>query len=262
MKFQFRKMAVVMALLGIMVPAQSRADEAAEKGRAILEQYRDSVVTVQLVIKQTYSFPGSPTQEQESKVESTGTVISADGLTVVSLSEVDPSSLMEAMMSGNPQMNGFKMDTDVQDVKLLLTDGTEVPAEIILRDRDLDMAFVRPIKKPDSDFAHVNLEDGGTPLQLDQVITLNKLGKVARRAHSISIERIDAIVTKPRTFYVPGKSPTNTGLGSPAFTLEGKFIGVFFIRAIKATGAQDNVTVILLPAVDIQEAADQAPPFD
>ncbi|MFP6598297.1 MAG: hypothetical protein VCC01_12630, partial [Candidatus Hydrogenedentota bacterium] len=133
-----------------------------------------------------------------------------------------------------------------------------------LRDRELDMAFIRPLKKAEAAFSHVNLEDQGTPLQLDQVISVNMLGKVAQRAHSISVERIDAIVVKPRTFYIPGNDPSNTGLGSPAFTLDGKFIGVFFIRAIKATGGggQDNVAVILLPAIDIQDAADQAPPFE
>ena len=264
MTFQCKKLIAAMVIVGVAVCGQSPADEVAEQGRAILKQYKDSVITVELVLKQMFSFPGSPSQEMESKVESTGTVISADGLTVVSLSEVDPSSVMEAMTAGNPQMNGLKMDTEVQDVKMLMSDGTEVPAEVILRDRELDMAFIRPLKKAETAFSHVNLEDQGTPLQLDQVISVNKLGKVARRAHSISVERIDAIVVKPRTFYIPGNDPSNTGLGSPAFTLDGKFIGVFFIRAIKATGGggQDNVAVILLPAIDIQDAADQAPPFE
>lgn len=263
-----RKLNVVLVMGAVMLAGHVYADQVAEQGRAILKKNKDSVITIELVVKQKFSFPGMPSQDSESKVESTGTVISADGLTVVSLSEVDPSSMMEAMMAGNPQMEGLKMETEVQDVTMLMSDGSEVLAEIILRDKDLDMAFIRPLEKAESAFTHVNLDDNGIPLQLDQVISVNKLGKVARRAHSISVERIDAIVTKPRTFYIPGKDPSNSGLGAPAFTLDGKFIGVFFMRAIKATGggsmfggAQNNVTIILLPAIDIQEAAEQAPPF-
>ena len=272
MSFPKLKYIATGLLVATTLTTAAYADDVAEKGRAILEQNRDAVITIELVLKRTISFPGSPSQEMEQKSESTGTVISADGLTVVSLSEVDPSVMIDAMMAGNPQMNGLEMDTQVQDATMLLSDGTEIPAEVILRDKDLDMAFIRPIEKAENPFAHVNMGDTGTPLQLDQVISVNKLGKVARRAHSISVERIDAIVTKPRTFFVPGKDPTNSGLGAPAFTLDGKFIGVFFMRAIKATGGggmggmfggqQDNVAIIILPAIDIQEAADQAPPFE
>ncbi len=41
----------------------------------------------------------------------------------------------------------------------MLADGTEVPAKVILRDKDLDMAFVRPIEKPETPFAFVNIEN-------------------------------------------------------------------------------------------------------
>lgn len=260
-----------LVVTGLLTVNAAHADDIAETGRAILEQYRSSVITVELVLKQKISFPGSPSQDVETKVEATGTVIGADGLTVLSLSMVDPSSMMDIMMAGNPQMSGLKMDTEVQDTKMLLSDGTEVDAEVILRDRELDMAFIRPIKKSETEFGHVNLDDPGIPLQLDPVISVNKLGKVAMRAHSISVERIDAIVTKPRTFYIPGKDPSSTGLGAPAFTLDGKCIGIFVLRAIKSTGSggmgsmfgggQDNIAAILLPAIDIKEAASQAPPY-
>jgi len=247
------------------------ADEVAVKGRAVLEANKGAVVTVQLVIKQKVSFPGMPSQDSESASEATGTVIAPDGLTVVSLSQTDPTSLLETMMAGTPRAGEVKMETEVRDVKILLADGSEVPSEVILRDKDLDMAFVRPLEKQDDDFSFVDITNSANPQYLDQVISLNRMGKVAGRAHSASVERIDAIVQKPRTFYIPGKDPTNTALGSPAFTVDGKFIGVFFIRAIKSTGGgggnrflgggNDNITTVILPAIDIADAAEQAPPF-
>ena len=246
------------------------ADEVATKGRKILEAHKGAVVTVLLVIKQKISFPGMPSQDSESTGEATGTVISPDGLTVVSLSQTDPTSLLETMMAGTPRARDLKMETELRDVKILLADGSEVPAEVILRDRDLDMAFVRPLEKQDTPFEFVDINSSASPDYLDLVISLNRMGKVAGRVYSASVERIDAIVRKPRTFYIPGKDATNTGLGSPAFTIDGEFIGVFLIRAIKSTGGRSrglfgggsgNVTTVILPAIDIADAADQAPPF-
>ena len=37
-------------------------------------------------------------------------------------------------------------DCPVQEVKYRLTDGTEVPARIVLKDEDLDLAFLAPLK--------------------------------------------------------------------------------------------------------------------
>lgn len=260
-------MVVSMGMLSWMGVGWS--DELAAKGRRIFAEHLDAIVTVQLVIKLQYSFGGSASQNNESKEEITGTVIDATGLTVVSLSETDPSNVIKNMMGG--QSMNIKMESEVTDVTILLKDGTEVEAEIVLRDNDLDLAFVRPLVKPEEAMAHLDLRNSGEPKILDEVISINRLGKVAGRAHSASVERIQAIITKPRTFYVPGENPTQTGLGSPAFTLDGKVVGVFVMRSIKSTGggsmfggiggARDNIAVVILPSSDILDAAEQAPPF-
>ena len=91
---------------------------------------------------------------------------------------------------------------------------------------------------------------------------MNRLGKVSGRSHAASVERITALVKKPRKFYVVGSDPTSTGLGSPAFTLDGKLLGVFVMRLIRAGGSggsSDNLQVIILPAAAIEKAAKQAP---
>ena len=250
-------------------PFVASADEVAVRGRAILNEHRDAVVTIALVVQQRMSFPGSPSRSEESKSEATGTVISPTGLTILSLSETDPSALLEAMMGpSGPQ--GLKMETEIVDVRIMLRDGTEIPAEVILRDKDLDMAFLRPVEKPDSPFAYVDLTLDSEPEILDQLITINRLGKVAGRAHSASVERVDAIVERPRTFYIPGMNPTNTNLGCPAFALDGKIVGFFLMRAIRTGGSggrsmfgggNDSVRVIILPARDVLEAAAQVPEY-
>ncbi len=95
---------VCAAVFGLS--ANSFADDVGARGRKILEERKDAVVTIMLVLKQQVSFPGMASQNSESKSEATGTVIDPTGLTIVSLSETDPSSLVEAMMGGQAGARG------------------------------------------------------------------------------------------------------------------------------------------------------------
>ena len=131
-----------------------------------------------------------------------------------------------------------------------------------MRDKDLDLAFLRPIKKPDAPVTFIDLTNSGEARVLDQLITLNRLGKVAQRVHSASIEHVDAVVTKPKKFYIPGSEATATRSGCPAFSLDGKIVGFFVMRTAKGRSsgaASDNVASIILPAEDVHKAALQAP---
>lgn len=244
------------------------AGEAEEQARAIFQKNKDAVVTVQMVIKQRYSMSGMGSREHESKSEATGTVIDPDGLTVMALSSTDPTSIYQRMMSG--MEDDVQFDSELSDIKLLLGKNKEVPARVVLRDNDLDLAFLRPIDKPAEPMAYVDMSEADAPKLLDQVVALNRLGRVADRTYSAAFERIEAIVERPRTFYLPGSDPTNTRQGSPAFTLDGKPVGIFVLRSIPDTdsgsgsifGGQENIIPILLPAADILQGAQQAPGFD
>jgi hypothetical protein len=140
-----------------------------------------------------------------------------------------------------------------------------------LRDKDNDLAFIRPKTKPAAPMAALDLTKSGKADILDQVISLTRLGSAAGRAYSASVERISAIVSKPRLFYVPETSATTTTMGAPAFTLDGKPLGLFVIRSLKGKDAGgglgamfggiqgESVTGIILPAAEILKAAKQAP---
>ncbi len=180
------------------------------------------------------------------------------GLTVLALSSVDPAELYRRISEES------KMETEVNDVKILLDDGTEMPAEIVLRDKDLDLAFVRPKAKPATPMAAVDLSKSSAVEMLEPVIVLNRLNRAAGRAYSASIERIAAVIQKPRTFYIPETSGSAISLGSPAFALNGNIVGLFVMRAVSAPDSnsrnmRENMTAILIPAEDILKGAKQAP---
>ncbi len=244
-----------------------RADEAGVNGRDILKKHQKAVVTVDVVLKNKVSVSGRGGRSSESRQEITGTVVDGtSGLTVLSLSALDPGQLMQNLMSSDDE-GGFKMETELSDLKILTDDGAELAAEVVLRDRDLDLAFIRPKSKPATAMEALELNAPGKADLLDEVISLNRLGKAVGRAYAASIERISAVVQRPRLFYVPESSVTSTSLGSPAFTLDGKPLGIFVMRASRDKGggggmfsAQPaNMTGIIVPLDDVSKAMKQVP---
>jgi len=166
------------------------AGETEDAARAILEKNKSAVVTVRIVVKVQMSFMGMDGEEaEESKSEATGTVITPDGLTVLALSAMDPTTLIANMLGGMMDDN-MKINNEVSDVKILSDTGAEIPATVVLRDKDLDLGFVRPVEKPAQPMAFLDLSAGGGAQILDQLVVLNRLGKVANRVYAVSFERI------------------------------------------------------------------------
>jgi len=254
---------IVAAIL--LTSSLALADNAADAGRKILSRNHDAVVTVKLIVSLSMSL-GARDQQSESKTEAVGTIIDPSGLTVISLSTIDPSAMMKARMRG--QAGELKIDSTVKDAKIVLADGTELPAEVVLRDKDLDIAYVLPVEKPAKPLPAIDLAKSAKPQVLDEVICLNRLGKVANRVASVSVERIDALVDRPRPFYVLG-SGGSSGIGSPVFSTAGLPLGIILIRNAPNEGEANaasafsgaggmGVMPIVLPAADVLEDAKQA----
>ncbi len=258
-----KKLVLLSLSLAVLMPAAGFASEFVEKGRAIFEKFQKTVVTVQIVIKSKISGPGMGGQSNEARQEVTGTIIDPSGLVVMSLTATDPSQMLESLMAGSESR--FKMETELSDIKLLLEDGTEVPAEVVLRDKDLDLAFARAKGKLPAGMPHLDLSDSAKAQVLDELVSLNRLGNAAGRAYAANAERVCAIVQRPRLFYVPESSLSTTTLGSPAFTMDGKVLGIFVMRNAKGrTGGMagispDAVAGIIVPADAVLKAAKQAP---
>jgi len=260
---------IILGAVMIWAVTTGWADEAAVAGQRVLAQHQQAVLTVKLVLNQSVSFGGRD-QSGESKTEALGTVIDPSGLTVISLSAIDPSSTMRSMLGARMrgQAGDLRIDSQVKDARLVLADGTELAAEVVLRDKDLDLAYLRPVEKPVRPLPAIPLTPDAKPEVLDQVVCLNRLGQVANRVVAVSIERIDAIVDKPRTFYVLAQGGSSA-VGSPVFALSGELIGVILMRHV-ATEGEGNVTSmfsgstalgilpIIVPAADIREDAQQA----
>lgn len=252
------------AVLTGLITGSAAAQTQAEQARAVRDTHKEAVVTVRLTVGM--SMPGG---QDESTVETTGVLIDPSGLTVIALSQTDPMAMLSSMMGGMMGGRDMQIESEVKDAQLLLDDGTEVPATVVLRDQDLDLAFLRPLEVQTEPLPHITLDGAGGADIFDPLVVLHRMGKVVSRACGGVIDSVQAKVDKPRLYYVPSME-TMLAMGGPVFTLDGKFIGILVMRTIKSestsmnfaallSGATGNMTPIVVPADDIAIGAGQAP---
>ena len=247
---RIKLLSVLMCAMFFFTAAQ--ADDVSDQGRAVFDRYKDAVVGVHVVLSMQM---GGQESEEENWVHAT--IVDPTGLAVASLTQIDPSAFLQ--MLGE---DGDAPTSKVVSLKMVLTDGTEVPAEVVLRDNDLDLVYLRPLEAPAAPMAYVDPKQAATPQILDQVAVMIKLGEVSRRAHSVFVERVEGVVEKPRPYYIVGEHRAQSIVSSPVFSLDGRFVGVGAIRAIKSEkGPQmgESLLIIVVPASEIAAGMEQVP---
>ena len=258
--------ALVVALV-VALPAGAQDDRAA--ARAIVKKWQEAIVNVRVVLKMRMSMGGREMQSMDDSVETVGTVIDPGGLTVLSLGSLNPGAMMNKIMGGmSGSQDRVDFGSEPTDVKIRLADGRELAARIVLRDEDLDLAFLRPTVKPDKPLVAIDLTDAGSPALLDAVVVLSRLGRVGGWTPAASMQTIGAIIVRPRTFFVI-ETGTAGGMGTPAFLPSGKVVGLLTMRSVQAgrpsmfsmMGGTEGLGLlpVILPAADVLEIAKQAP---
>lgn len=240
----------------VLAPASARAISEADAtaGRALVKRYADAVIGVELVVTLKVKMGDREMPPREQKVDVNGTVISASGLTVTSLAEVDPQVGFEAMRAMQPGAARLELlGADFKEVKLRLADGTEVPARFVLKDADLDLAFMAPDYPADAakrEFAHVNLDEPAEGVVLNNYFFVSRAPKVLQRVPLVRESEMLGIVEKPRKIFLM----TDQALGAPMFDLLGRLLGI----TLQHFANSRRTGFVVLPAADIADMAKQA----
>lgn len=256
----------LFVLSGIVWPRDRK--KAAE---VILNKWQDAVITVKVVINVRFVVEGRESDEMEEVIETIATVIDSSGLAVLSYSSVDPMRILGDFLRQMQDVPNVSIESDITDVKMFMPDGQEIPASIVMRDNDLDLVFIRPAKKMEKPANALELTDRTNQYSvMDEVLILTRLGNMTGRIPSISLFRIEAVVKKPRFFYVIDENAINGRLGAPAFSIDGRLVGLLVLNRKQAGykkismsdlfGGASRTGILpgILPAEEIATVAKQA----
>jgi hypothetical protein len=261
---------VALAASCALLSAQTQEERAT--ARDLIAKRGDAVLTVLGTVKTRMTMGGREAPPSEENIQANATALDARGLAVMSLSNIEPGKMMSGIMAQqSASMPGMEMamKTETTNLRLRLADGRELPARVVLRDEDLDLAFLRPTEPVTEPIAFLD-GPSSKPSQLDPLITLQRLGEMAGWKVSALFSYVMVIVDKPRTAYLGGTSP-----GAPVFDTQGRFVGVnvMLIRNAPGSGGMGMASgfaglggldalgfmPVVLPADEIREVAKQAP---
>ncbi|MGB6221018.1 trypsin-like peptidase domain-containing protein [Haloferula sp.] len=251
-------------------PLHAASPELQATASKLYQAHADSVVWLSVIAKTSMSVDGDAPaeiksklsgEERETTVETTGTFISKDGLLVTALGKLDRSSMMDGQTVNTP-MGPIKLksESEVTEIKVIMPDGTEIPADLVLKDVDLGLGFIK--LRMDSDEASgveihsIDLADSSEGKILDDCIGIDRMDESLNREPAMSSGEISGITTKPRRFYRVDMDST----GCPVFLSSGKLLGITVVRKPSSGlgGGAGRMTPVVLPAAEVAKIAEQA----
>ena len=244
---QIRRLAVIAFSLTAFLALAKKGADPIKTWRTLLKERSECVTWVSATVKVEISSGGRSYPPQEQKLEALGTVLSNDGLVALSLTKVDPTASILSRVRGG----GASVNVNYSEVNILMQDGSEVPAKLILKDSDLDLAFLLPLKdKEKIVFQPVPKSHKKTkPQPLDEVASLGKLSRNLYRQSTLMRGWVNAVIEKPRKYYVIDR----LSAGTPVFDASGNWLGIGVYKMVSGKPTQ----IVTLPAEDVLEIAEQ-----
>lgn len=230
-----------------------------DKALALTAAHKDAVLYLSALVELEVTLADGPSKTEEKKLEIIGTVLTKDGLIVTPLSTIDVASNVDGRTVNSPR-GAVKISAKgtTKEVRILMPDGSEIPAKVVSQDPDLDLAFIRPEDAAAAKKLNPIDSANHAPLELLQnVIVLGRLNKELNREAVVFTSEIVSLIQKPRTFGKIGAQ----ALGMPVFNQDGKFLGIG-VNRFSAKNDTENQTPsassVILPAEDLLESASQA----
>jgi len=233
MKSTLRFLSALAALLSVAIPGARALPEAeATAGRLVLRRYADAIVAVRATVTIRISVNGRHAPPSASNVDMNGTIVTPEGVTVTSLSALDPQMIFATLrQTMGPAASAADLEgSEVKALRLRLADGREIPAKILARDPSRDLALVGPAEAVPvgrGTFPFVDLrESPEAATVLGTCFHLSRTGEGMQRAALIRPGAIIAILERPSRLFVVDTDLYADGLGCPVFDAQGRVLGV------------------------------------
>ena len=247
--------AVLMTVAACTPAISAQSADERSAAREVVKKRGDAVVMVTATLKVRYNVGGRE-QTSDQQAQANGTVLDASGLTVLSLSTLQPDDLMARSLSARVSPD-TKVDvtTEPSEIKMHMADGREVPAKLVLRDQDLDLAFIRPTQASSTPMTCVDAPTA-KPSILDLLFVIQRTSEATGWTTAAAFGTVQLVIDKPQTYYqVAMPTVGGSGLGSPIFDPSGRFVGIILLRNTGGRGASASG---ILPADEIRDIAKQA----
>jgi S1-C subfamily serine protease len=251
--------------LAAFAGASASAADVVPQARDILNHNQGSIINVTAMAKLDMSGSGLPISlggfGDAQETQCAGTVIDASGLTVVAYSALNPLDKVVGAFKfrmGDDDSTA-KTKTELNHIRMRLADGSEVSARVVLKDKELDLAFLLPDPKEGEKtppFAPAKLSTA-TARELDDVVILSRHPKELGYQPVVTVSQVSAVIKQPRAMY---DLATLTQPGSPVFLPDGQLLGL----CVTFGGEDGNLMslrgmqILVLPAAEISKLADQA----
>jgi len=238
----------MLFVLALAMPTEPVFAQQEADFQQLLADKAPAIVTVKFVLKVK-----SDWRDSEAEHEVTGAMIEPDGLVLCS----------NSMLSGfRPWSRGSGESATPTDIKVLVGDDTEgLDAQLVARDSELDLTWIRIDDSGDAKFAFIDLKPSAVPKVGERLYVVARLSKFLDRAPVVRESRVGGITSKPRPLYVPSRG-TGT-LGLPIFNAEGLAVGVAITQrpdSDEAGGGRSwqGASGVILPAAEVLKATQRA----
>lgn len=224
---------VVVCLLVIASSSQLNAQDSLGAKLAALEStYRSAIVQVKYR-QQVITSTAEPAQEEE--LVTTGLVVSEDGLVMVSTMIYEPFTQVPHGVGIRFPASVSRLDAKVSEARILTASGDEFPAELVGRDPEADVAFMK--FDPGTSTTSV-VRFGSRDVSVgEQVAVISWLPQPLGPGISVELSRVQALTTRPNDGFMISTSVADP-VGSLVSSVDGEPVGLLDALVVAVPNTQ------------------------
>ncbi len=185
----------------------------------LLAEHAGAIVQVKYVLR----IKGPKGPDRSSDAEASGVMIDPSGLLLVSNANLGMSELMRRMGSSQG------LSANATELRVLIGDDTEgLPAQLVARDTELDLSWVKIDDPKERKFEALDLSASAEPQPGDTLVLLSRTAQFLGHAPVAVEAQVAGRTDRPHPLIlVDGTGGLH---GAPAFTLAGKLAGVSVLQ--------------------------------